>query len=148
MLRRVVENVVVATVASAVTWAMSNPDDSAGAADALVDGAVSRVATYGSPLLGWLWAATIGLLVAGVVLQILAMAPPHPSASWQWVLFMPSWSTNLMGIGLGLGLTSTAVGFADGGSWWTLPLLAVVAYWGYRWVSGIRYRWTRMANAL
>ena len=34
MLRRVVENVGVAIAASAVTWDMSNADDSAGAADA------------------------------------------------------------------------------------------------------------------
>ena len=68
---RVVENVVVAIAASAVTWVMSNPDDSAGAADAFADGVVSDVAPYGTPILGFLWAAATGLLATGAVLRFL-----------------------------------------------------------------------------
>jgi hypothetical protein len=125
MLRLVVANVVVAIAAIAVTWAMSNPDDSAGT---LVDDVVSLVATYGSPILGWPWAVAIGLFAAGAVLQILSIAPPHSNATWQWGLSMPSRPTSLMGIDSALGLTAIAVGV------------------GYRWLSGIRHRWTLMAK--
>jgi hypothetical protein len=148
MLRRVVENTVVAVIASLVTWAMSNPGDSAGAVDAVIARVLSGVALYGSPLNGWLWVTAIALVAVGIALQILSMAPPHPSASWQRSLSMPSLSTTLMGVGVALGLIAKAVSLAEATSLWALPLLAVVVYWAYRWVAGIRYRWTRMADVL
>jgi hypothetical protein len=148
MLRRVVENTVVAVIASLVTWAISNPGDSAGAVDAVIARVLSGVALYGSALNGWLWLTAMALVAVGIALQILSMAPPHPKASWQWSLSMPSLSTTLMGVGVALGLIAKAVSLAEATSLWALPLLAVVVYWTYRWVAGIRYRWTRMAGVL
>ena len=148
MLRRVIENVLVAVVASAVTWAASNPGDSAGAADLAVDRVLSGVAIYGGPLDGWLWSAAIALAAIGIALQVLSMAPRHPSASWEWSVSMPSAPTTLVGIGVTLGLIAHAVGLAAAASLWALPLLAAVAYWAFRWLESIRYRWTSMAGAL
>jgi hypothetical protein len=150
MLRRLAESVLVAVVASIVTWALSNPEASAGTADAVVDGAVQWVAAMGDPLRGWLWFGAVGLFMIGALLQVLSMTPSNPDASWQWGFSVPSLATTLMGLGLGLGLglVGVAVGLAVAGSWWTLPLLTVVTYWGFRWVSDLRYRWTRMAGTL
>ena len=148
MLRRVIENVLVAVVATAVTWAASNPGDSAGAADFAVDRVLSGVAIYGGPLGPWLGPAAIALAVTGIALQVVSMAPRHPSASWEWSVSMPSVPTTLVGIGVALGLIALAVGLAAAASLWALPLLAAVAYWAYRWLEGIRYRWISMAGAL
>jgi predicted membrane metal-binding protein len=57
MFRRVVENVVVAVVASVVTWAISNPGNSTGAASAVMDRLLACLALYASPAYGWLWLA-------------------------------------------------------------------------------------------
>jgi hypothetical protein len=148
MLRRVLENVVVAAIASAVTWAMSNPGDSAGAADAAIDGLLGAVADYGGPLDGWLWLIAILLVLVGIALQILSMAPNHPNESWEWILSIPSKSTTLMGVGVALGLTAKAVTLAEAASLWALPILFVVVYWGCRWLARIRSRWTGMAGVL
>ena len=148
MLRRVVENVVVAIIASVVTWAMSNPGDSSGAADAVIERLLSGVASFGRPLGGWLWLTAIALVVVGITLQILSMAPARPNASWEWSVSMPSLSTTLMGVGVALGVTAKAVNLAEEASLWALPLLAVVVFWTYRWAASIRYRWTRVAGVL
>ena len=148
MLRRVIENIVVAVVASLVTWAMSNRGDAAGAVDAGIDRVLRGVAFYGSPLHGWLWLAAIALVVVGISLQVLSMAPPYPNASWDWSLSTPSASTTLIGVGVALGLIAEAVDLAEVASLKALPFLAVVAYWAYRWMAGLRYRWTRLAGVL
>jgi hypothetical protein len=57
-------------------------------------------------------------------------------------------STTLIGVGVALGLLAKAVDLAEAASLWASPLLAVVIYWGYRWIAGIRSRWTRMAGGL
>lgn len=148
MLRRVIENVLVAVVASAVTWAASNPGDSAGAADVALDRALSGVANYGDPLDSWLWLAAIALAAIGIALQLLSIAPRHPGALWEWSVSMPSLPTTLVGIGVALGLIAHSVGLAAAASLWALPLLAMVVYWAYRWLDGIRCRWSCMAGAL
>lgn len=148
MLRRVIEGIVVAAAASLVTWAMSNRGDAAGAVGAGIDRVLRSVAFYGSPLHGWLWLTAAALVVLGICLQVLSMAPPHPNASWEWSLSMPSWSTTLIAVGVVVGLIAKAIGLAEAASLWALPLLAVVAYWAYRWLAGVRHRWTSMVGVL
>lgn len=148
MLRRVIENTTVAVVASLVTWAMSNRDDAARAIDSGIDRVLTDVALYGSPLHRWLWLAAVLLVVAGISLQVRSMAPPSRKASWEWSLSMPSVPTTLIGVGVAMGLIAEAVGLARAGSLWALPFLAVLAYWSYRWMAGLRHRWTRMAGVL
>lgn len=148
MLRRVIEGIVVAAVASLVTWTMNNRGDAASAVDSGIDRVLRGVASHGRPLHGWLWLAAIALVVVGISLQVLSMALPHPNASWGWSLSMPSVSTTLLGVGVALSLVAEAVGLAEAASLWALPLLALVAYWACRWMAGIRYRWSRMAGFL
>lgn len=147
-MRRVTEGIVVAAVASLVTWAVSNQSAAAGAADAGIDRVLGAVALYGGPLHGWLWLTAGALVVGGICMQILSMAGARPSASWEWSLSMPSVPTTLIGVGVALGLIAQAVGLADAASLWALPLLASVAYWAYRWMDGVRRRWTSMVGAL
>jgi hypothetical protein len=148
MLRRVIENITVAVVASLVTWAMSNRGDAAGAIDSGIDRVLTGVALYGSPLHGWLWLAAVVLAVAGISLQGRSMAPPCRNVSWEWSLSMPSVPTTLIGVGVAMGLIAEAVVLAQAASLWVLPFLAVDAYWSYRWMAGLRHRWTRMGGAL
>ena len=148
MLRRVVEGVLVAVVASAVTWAASHPDDSAGAADVALDRTLSSVATYGSPFHSWLWLVAIALVVIGLALHLWALAPLSPRTSGEWSVVLPSVPTTLIGIGVALGLISHAVGLAAEASAWALPVLALVVFWAYRWLDAARYRLSRMTGVL
>lgn len=148
MLRRLTESIVVAATASIVTWAVSNRDDAAGAAGAGMARVLRGVASYGSPIHNWLWLTAAALVVLAICLQVLSMAPTHPKASWEWSLLMPSWPTTLMAVGVAVSFLAAAVGLAEAGSVWALPLLAVVAYWAYRWMAGVRHRWTSMVGAL
>lgn len=148
MLRRVTENVVVAVAASAVTWALSNPDDSASRTSQLVGAAVSEVANVGAPLLGWLWLLSGMLLVAGATLQVLSMSPIRPGASWDFGVSLPSFSTTLMGAGLVSTVLAFGVRFAIVGSVWSLPVGAMALYVVCRWVVRLKDRWTISASAL
>lgn len=148
MLRRVVENVVVAVAASAATWALSNPDVSASRTSQLVGAAVSGVASVSAPLLDWLWLLSGFLLIAGATLQVLSMAPIRPGGSWEFSISLPSLPATLMGIGLVSIVLAVMVTFAIAGSVLSLPVGALALYAVCRWVVRLKYRWAMSASAL
>jgi hypothetical protein len=148
MVRRLVEGALIAAVSSAVTWVLAEPRDSASVASETVSSVVGAVARVGGPWTSVLWLGGIGLLVLGLVLLVVSMAPVHRGAPWQVALSLPLLPTTLMGVGSGISLIAFAMGLAVADSWWSLPVAAVVVYWAFRWVDGIRYRWTRMAGGL
>lgn len=148
MLRRVTEDVVVAVVVSAVTWALSNPDDSASRTSQLVDAAVSQTASVGAPLLGWLWLVSGILLVGGVTLQVFSMAPVRSGGSWEIGVSLPSLPTTLMGAGLVSIALAFGVRIAIAGSVWSLPVGAMALYLVCRWFIRLKDRWTISASAL
>ena len=144
MIRRVAEGALIAIVSSAVTLAVQSPGESAQTVRAVV-GAVARA---GGPWRDMLWVAGLGMLLVGIVLQVLAMAPPGDGLPWDLSVSLPSTPTTLMSAGTVAGLTALAVQLAASDSWASLPVLALVAYWLIRWLDGIRYRWTRLADGL
>jgi hypothetical protein len=148
MMRRLGENVVVAVVASAVTWALSNPGDSAEAVDASVVYSLDRIAALGGPLGTLLWTVATAMVVLGIALQVRSMAPPTSTGTWDWSVSFPSAPTTLMGVGVALWLTAEAVELAEAGSPWALTALAVVGLWALRWAAGVGHRWRSLAGAL
>jgi hypothetical protein len=148
MMRRLGENVIVAVVASAVTWALSHPGESAEVMDASVIYLLDRIAALDGPFGDLLWTVARVMVILGIALQVRSMAPPTSSSTWEYSVSFPSASTTLMAVGAALWLTAGAVEVADSQSVWALPMLASVVFWASRWAAGIGRRWRSMAEAL
>lgn len=145
---RLVETVIVAAMSSLVTWALTKPDRASAASRHLVDAATQGVARIASPLAPWLWVIAVMSITGGALLQVVAMLPRCNAGSWDLGLVLPSVPTLLVGVGAGAGLVAFAGGLAAAGSWWALPILAVVLHRGIRWSQGLKRRWIFQAQAL
>jgi hypothetical protein len=97
-------------------------------------------------MLGWLWAPAVVLFMAGVLIQVVSMAPASKETSWDWSVTFPTPPTALLGVGLGAGITAAAIGLAALRSLWTPPVLGVLLFWTLRWARDLRYGWTRVAG--
>lgn len=146
MLRRVLEGAVVAAVASVVTLFITDRPDLEDASAVFTTDLLRGLTVIGGPMLGWLWTLAVVLFMAGVLIQVVSMAPASKNTSWDWSVTFPSLPTTLMGVGLGTGLTAAAIGLAALRSPWALPVLGVLLFWTLRWARDLRYRWTRVAG--
>lgn len=72
----------------------------------------------------------------------------HAQGEWDWSVAWPSAPTTLAGIGIALGATAWGIALAQGASLLAVPVLALVGYWAWRWIAGLRYRWTRASGLL
>jgi hypothetical protein len=146
MLRRVLEGAVVAAVASVVTLFITDRPDLEDASAVFTTDLLRGLIVIGGPMLGWLWTLAVVLFMAGVLIQVVPMAPASKKTSRDWSVTFPSLPTTLMGVGLGAGLTAAAIGLAALRSPWALPVLGVLLFWTLRWARDLRYRWTRVAG--